>query len=507
MKKIFNSSFSRALLVAIFMLVQIAVLVSVLLLFKEHSASIYAGFELVSLIAVLRIVSSPSNPAYKIAWIIPILLLPVFGGLFWLVFGQDRLSRAEQTRMQSIENHYAEAMINVHNVIDALDRDAALHAGYTMHAASAPVYRHTSTEYLKIGEVYFERMMQELEKAEKFIFLEYFIIEAGKMWDTILELLARKVKQGVDVRVMYDDFGCLVTLPSNYVKTLEAKGIKACVFNRFTPALNSRFNNRDHRKICVIDGNVGITGGINLADEYINAKVKHGHWLDSGVLLQGEAVWSLTVMFLSLWDYVREEKEEFDRYRPDPAFVATIEDDGYVQPFTDAPLDNEPVGETVYMNLINRAKNYVYITTPYLIIDNEMMTALCTAAKSGVDVRIITPHIPDKKAVHMTTRSYYSLLLEAGVRIYEYTPGFIHAKTFVADDIYGVVGTINLDYRSLFLHFECAAWLCRSRAVLSIKETFLETVGVSEEMTAGSITMSRTARFKSSVLRLFAPLM
>lgn len=510
MKKLLNSAFSRAVFVGLFMVLQLAVIIGAILLFRDKATYIYFGFELVSVVAVLWIVNSPSNPAYKIAWIIPVLLLPVFGGLFWLVFGRDRLSRHERERMRGIESRYAQAMQAAPNEIGELDaenHEAALQAGYTLRMAGAPVYRRTSTEYLEIGETYFARMLEELEKAQKFIFLEYFIIEPGKMWDPILDLLERKVKQGVDVRVMYDDFGCLMTLPNNYFRTLQARGIKACIFNRFVPVLSSRFNNRDHRKICVIDGNVGITGGINLADEYINAYPKHGHWLDCGILLKGEAVWSLTVMFLSVWDFVCSQQEDFSLYRPDPDFCATVSDDGFVQPFTDTPMDNEPVGETVYMNIINRAKRYVYICTPYLIIDNEMTTALCMAAKSGVDVRIVTPHVPDKRFVHMTTRSYYPLLLAAGVRIYEYTPGFVHAKSFVCDDQYGVVGTINLDYRSLFLHYENAVWLYESSAVHEIRDRFLQTLTVCEEMNATKARATGFARLKRAVLRLFAPLM
>ncbi len=510
MKKILNSAFNRAVLVALFMLLQIAVLVCVPLLFRENAAYIYAGFELVSVAAVLYIINSPSNPAYKIAWIVPILTLPVFGGLFWLVFGRSPVPLRDRKKLAGVATRSIEAMRAADDqlqALDALDREAGLQAGYTAHMAAAPVYRRTTTEYLPIGEVYFERMMQELEKAERFIFLEYFIIGEGKMWGAILDLLTKKAAQGVDVRVMYDDFGCLFTLPNDYVRTLERRGIRACVFNRFTPVLSSRFNNRDHRKICVIDGNVGLTGGINLADEYINAYEKHGHWLDCGILLKGEAVWSLTVMFLSYWESMRGEKADYRTYAPDPAFCAALPDDGYVQPFTDTPLDNEPVGETVYINLINRAKEYVYICTPYLIIDNEMTAALCTAAKSGIDVRIMTPHVPDKKLVHATTRSYYPLLIAAGVRIYEYTPGFVHSKTFVVDGKYGVVGTINLDYRSLFLHYECAVWLYRASAIPAIRQSFEQNLAMCEEITAGKAKGTGFARLRRAVLRLFAPIM
>ena len=388
---------------------------------------------------------------------------------------------------------------------------AAHQAHYIQNKAFCPPCRHTFTEYLPSGEQKFERLKEELVKAKRYIFLEYFIIQEGIMWDTVLEILKEKVKQGVDVRVIYDDVGSLTTLPYHYERKLEA-GIACCVFNPFVPVLSARLNNRDHRKILVIDGYIGFTGGINLADEYINAYPKHGHWKDSAILLKGDAVWNLTVMFLSLWEYIRGVDEDYDRYRPLPEELAAVrvpdEQGGYVQPFADSPLDNEAVGESVYLNMINQAMDYVYITTPYLILDNEMITALGTAAKSGVDVRIITPHIADKWFVHAVTRANYEALVEDGVRIYEYTPGFIHAKTFASDDELGVVGTINLDYRSLYLHFECGTWLYRTPSVLAVKEDFLKTLEVCREITYEDCRkVSKLRLFGRAVLRVFAPLM
>ena len=389
---------------------------------------------------------------------------------------------------------------------------AAHQAHYIQNKAFCPPCRHTFTEYLPSGEQKFERLKEELVKAKRYIFLEYFIIQEGIMWDTVLEILKEKVKQGVDVRVIYDDVGSLTTLPYHYERKLEAAGIACCVFNPFVPVLSARLNNRDHRKILVIDGYIGFTGGINLADEYINAYPKHGHWKDSAILLKGDAVWNLTVMFLSLWEYIRGVDEDYDRYRPLPEELAAVrvpnEQGGYVQPFADSPLDNEAVGESVYLNMINQAMDYVYITTPYLILDNEMITALGTAAKSGVDVRIITPHIADKWFVHAVTRANYEALVEDGVRIYEYTPGFIHAKTFASDDELGVVGTINLDYRSLYLHFECGTWLYRTPSVLAVKEDFLKTLEVCQEITYEDCRkVSKLRLFGRAVLRVFAPLM
>lgn len=507
MKKTLNSILTRTLFIVLFVTLQAGVLVAIFLAFRKYFAYFYLFCILLTVLVTLYIVSSNTNPAYKIAWIIPIMLFPIFGGPFYLMFGQVRPSRKERQHMAEIEAQYYSV---VNHRADALGRlreenkDASIQAAYIENAASAPVYSNTETTYFSLGEEMFRQLLAELEKAQKFIFMEYFIIQEGEMWNAILEVLERKAAAGVDVRVMYDDLGCLFTLPANYAQVLEKKGIRCSVFNRFTNIFSSRFNNRDHRKICVIDGNIGFTGGINLADEYINAIEKHGHWKDTAVMLHGDAVWSLTVMFLALWDYVRNEQDEFDAFAP----TDTVAAPGYVQPFNDSPLDNDAVGENVYMNIINRAKEYVYITTPYLIIDNEMITALSTAAKSGIDVRIITPHVADKKIVHSLTRSHYEVLLAAGVRIYEYTPGFIHAKSFVSDDEYGVVGTINLDFRSLYLHYECAAWMYQTPAVAAIKQDFLATLARSQEVPPDACLKVRgLRRLGLSILRIFAPLM
>jgi len=318
-------------------------------------------------------------------------------------------------------------------------------------------------------------------------------------------VLAEKAAAGVDVRVLYDDIGCIFTLPRKYPSVLKKKGIKCCVFNRFLPRLSVRMNNRDHRKILIVDGKTAYTGGINLADEYINEKVRFGHWKDTGILLHGDAVWSLTVMFLNMWNFTAGTNEDFSIFRPEPVQSSGK---GFVQPYTDSPLDDEPVVETVYLNLINRAKDYVYLTTPYLIIDHATTMALVSAAKSGADVRIITPHIPDKKIIFEVTRAHYLSLLEAGVRIYEYTPGFIHAKNFVVDDQYATVGTVNMDYRSMFLHFENGVVLYNTPTIMDIKIDFLATQALSQEVTlkdCKSISLFR--RILRALLRVFAPLM
>ena len=509
MKKILRFITQRVVITALLIVLQVLLLFGFIWKLDNYFVYFYAGSVLLSLLITLGIINSKSNPAYKIAWLIPILLFPVFGGLVYLLFGSDRTGRYLRKKLQGIGTEMDNVIGEAHRRSGAeqLPPDAANQSRYISHCAYCPPYQNTTTEYLPLGEVKFERMVEELKKAKHYIFLEYFIIQEGKMWNTILDILRQKAAEGVDVRVIYDDMGCIMILPTGYDKTLEQMGIKCRIFNPFVPILSSRFNTRDHRKICVIDGNVGFTGGINLADEYINAYEKHGHWKDTSILLKGEAVFNLTVMFLSMWDYLdgTTGKTDYSRYYP------TVWDEnakGYVQPFADNPLDDEAVGETVYLNLINKAKRYVYITTPYLILSSEMFTALTSAAKCGVDVRIITPHVPDKWYVHAVSRSHYQPLIEAGVKIYEYTPGFIHAKTFVVDDDYAVVGTINLDYRSLYLHFECAVWMYQTPSVAQVRDDFFKTQQISQEITLEECrSLSFPRRLGRSVLRVFAPLM
>ena len=350
-------------------------------------------------------------------------------------------------------------------------------------------------------------LLQELKKAQRYIFLEYFIIQEGCMWNSILEILKEKAAQGVKVRVLYDDIGCFLKLPQDYDSQLRSVGIDCRVFNRFKPVLTSMQNNRDHRKIAVIDGKVAFTGGINLADEYINAIERFGHWKDASVMVSGKAAWSFTLMFLQMWELTNGEDEDYAQYDPWVLTDCPVQASGFVQPYADSPMDKENVGEQVYLQIINNARRYLYINTPYLIIDESMMSALCLAAKSGVDVRIVTPHKWDKWFVHVTTRSYYRDLMAAGVRIYEYSRGFIHSKTFVSDDAVATVGTTNLDFRSLYLSFECGVLMYRTEAVAQLKEDFLNTLEQCYEITDQDCQCGPIRRIFQDVLRLFAPLM
>ncbi|WP_270771219.1 cardiolipin synthase [Intestinibacter bartlettii] len=499
----------RVILLVSSFILQIGVISFFLLKYSESFFDFYLASLTLSIIIVFIIINNKSNPSYKIAWIVPVMIFPIFGGLFYLLYGGNKLSTREKLKMVIQNIEMTNSLKQDDEIIKKIG-DKSIYAKnqseYILNYAKCPVYNNTETTYFKIGEEKFEALLRELKKAEKFIFLEYFIIQEGKMFNSILEILEEKAKQGVDVRLIYDDVGCIVTLPHNYKNTLEAKGIKCRVFNPIKPFFTRRLNNRDHRKIVVIDGDVGFTGGINLADEYINEYEKHGYWKDAGIMLKGDAVWNLTVMFLSMWDYIDNKEEDYIKFKPSKNKYYNSK--GYVQPFDDSPLINEPIGETVYLNLINKAKEYIYINTPYLIIDNEMATALKIAAKSGVDIKIVTPYIPDKKFVHAVTKSYYESFIKDGIEIYEFTPGFMHAKTFVVDDEYGVVGSINLDFRSLYLHYECGVWLYKTESIKSMKDDYLETLKRCHKVTMEECKNTSSIRkVLRLIIRMFAPLL
>lgn len=511
-KKLASILFQRRVIVALLILIQALALLTSMLWFSEAYLYLYWAYVILSLLAVLIIVSRQTDPGYKIAWIIPILLFPAFGWLVYLLCGGNRLSARQRRKMQGMDHTMLE-QLSADYKADALREfgaDAVNQARYLERYARCPAYTNTYTRYFALGDDAFPVMLDELRKAKRYIFLEYFIIGPGVFWDSILEILKEKHAQGVDVRVIYDDVGSLNTLPMNYAKKFEREtGIPCCFFNRFKPVISIRMNNRDHRKFCIIDGHTAFTGGINLADEYINREIRFGHWKDSAIMVKGEAAWSMTVMFLTMWEYVREVKEDYDLLRPKEMPAESELGSGFfVQPYTDNPLDNEAVGETVYLNLISKAKRYVYIMTPYLIISDCVNTALCNAAKSGVDVRIMTPHIPDKPLVFELTRSHYEPLLEAGVSIFEYTPGFVHAKNMVVDDTYAVVGSINMDYRSMFLHFEDAVLLYHDPTVGNVKEDFLSTQIKCQPVTLEQcLAHSWARRLFRSILRVLGPLL
>ncbi len=509
-KKWFMLILQRRLFVIFLILLQIVFLALLISVGSSYYSIISSLLTIVSVVVLIHILSEKNKGAYKLTWVIPIMLFPLFGGLLYLLLKFQGSTRKFSRRQNQIERENRDSYIIEDNLLALASADYPEYVAgmrYLENYAGFPVYNGTETEYLSPGERKFTCLIDELTRAEKYIFLEYFIIREGVMWDSILNILKEKAAAGVEVRVMYDDIGCFLNLPRGYPKYLAGFGIKCTVFNPFRPVFSALQNNRDHRKICVIDGVVAITGGINLADEYINAFKRFGHWKDASVLLRGKAAWSFTLMFLEMWSLANGTTENYSAYYPWADKPCPYSSAGYVQPYADSPMDKDNVGEHVYLQILGNAKNYVYINSPYLIVDDSVLSALALAAKSGVDVRIVTPHTPDKRLVHMTTRSYYRGLIKSGVRIYEYSRGFIHSKTFVSDDTVATVGTTNLDYRSLYLHFECGVIMYGSSAVREVKEDFIKTLAHCEEITEEKCRANIFTRLFQSILRLFAPLM
>jgi len=509
-KKASGLLFSRIVLVSVFILLQVGIMLLSVFWLSEYRQWIHRLLTLLSVATVIYLIYDRTNSSYKIAWIILILAFPVAGISIYLTFGGRRLSKPVQQRVRAAQNLVRDHLWQEKITKEALQNvsdPAAVASTYLQRVSGYPVYDNTETEYFPLGDLAYPRMLEELRKAEDYIFLEFFIIGQGSMWNGILDILKEKAAQGVDVRVIYDDFGCITTLPAYYDRQLELWGIRAKVFNPFQPVLSGRLNNRDHRKLLIIDGKVGFTGGVNLADEYINEKERFGHWKDAALLLRGEGVWAMTVMFLAMWDSQTGEQEDLSVFRPEyPYRLAGGE--GFVQPFSDSPLDEEDVAESLLLSLFQKAVRSIYIMTPYLILDDKITGALQTAAKSGVDVRIITPHVPDKWYVHAVTRAHYEMLTAAGVRIYEYTPGFIHSKVYLVDDRYAVAGTVNLDFRSLYLHYENAVFLFEATCTAAIAEDFQSTFPVCEEITWRTCRNTGILRrLIRTALRLLSPLM
>ncbi len=493
----------------ILLLLQIAFLVTAVLLLSEHFLFVYFFLIILDTVLVVYITNTSENPSYKLPWIMAMLVFPLFSGLAYILIktdlGHRLFKRSYADKVKETKKYLQQ---DTHILQQLREQDESHHnlSNYLLQCGGYPVYRNHQSEYFADGFAMYEAMKQEIRLAKQYIFLEFFIISKGEVWDEILELLTAKASEGVDIRILYDGFGTQLQMPHKYFEDLKKYGIQCKVFNSFKPFLSTSQNNRDHRKILVIDGHTAFTGGINLADEYINKKERFGHWKDGGMLCRGDAAWSFTVMFLQLWELEFVGESNLEPYIPKSQ--PPVKFDGYIQPYGDSPTDSEYVGKSVYLDIINNAKTYVYIMTPYLILDHEMITALGLAAKKGVDVRLILPHIPDKWYAHSTAWSYYRELLESKVRIFEYTPGFVHAKNFIADDRISVVGTINLDYRSLYLHFECAAVMYGCSIARDIRKDFENTLQQSTEITiADCMNRPLIKRMIGWVLRIFAPLL
>ena len=508
--KLFGVIYSRTAIVILLLLLQISLMGFMFTYLKNYTSYMYGVFVVLSMIAVIYIINDKGNPAFKMTWLLFVLLVPMVGVGFYIFTKAEIGTRYIGTRLEELRMETEPYMQQNENVVRAMRGGRLANTNlshFLYNQVGFPTYGNTKAEYFPLGDDKFPVLVEELNRAEKFIFMEYFIVAEGTMWNTVLKVLEKKVKQGVEVRFMYDGTCSVSLLPYEYPKKLQKMGIQCKQFEPIKPILSTSQNNRDHRKICVIDGKVAFTGGVNLADEYINQKVRFGHWKDTAIMLKGDAVQSFTMMFLQMWNLTEKRPEDYRRYLT-PKKREFNREDGYMIPYGDSPYDHEDVGEEVYFHILNHAKKYVHIMTPYLILDNEMITALTRAAKSGIEVQIIMPHIPDKPYAFYLAKTYYGELIESGVQIYEYTPGFVHAKVFTSDDDTATVGTVNLDYRSLYLHFECGVFIYRNSVVMDIERDFQDTLAKCQKVSLLSVrNRSLFIKLYGQVLRLIAPLM
>ncbi len=501
--KFFSRFVNRVTITLMLILVQVGWIASLYLRLTEYAAWLNSVMVVISVLIILFLVRKDENPAYTIAWMALIGITPVFGGLMYLFWGNKRPSRRMRRRMESVDRRHRGLVAQHPDQVGGLDPRMRELTGYIAKYGPWPAWKETSVQYFSSGEAMFPRLLEDLRHAKRFIFLETFIIRPGRMWNAVEEILREKAAAGVDVRVIYDDMGCLTTVPSGFVVQLERARIRCIPFNPVVPVVSLVMNHRDHRKIVSIDGNIAYNGGTNFADEYINAEERFGYWKDAAVRLEGSAVWNFTVMFLNFWNSFRPMEEDYSEFRP----TVKAPPDGVVQPYADSPLDEERLAESVYRDIIDQSRDYVYIFTPYLAIGEDLMNSLRLAAKRGVDVRLVLPAIPDKKIVFRLSRSYYLPLLRAGVKIYEFTPGFIHSKCYVSDDRVAVVGSINMDYRSLYLHFECGTLLIDNSQVASVRADAEKTFAQSRRITIDDCRTSLPGTLLDDVLRLISPMM
>ena len=506
---LWRAVFSRAGLITLFLLLQFSLLL-VGYVYLQDFMPHYYSFSLVFTGAMgIFLINSRHGSNAKLTWLLVILVLPVFGGLLYLYTQSDLGHRILRDRYSAVSRATRDSLPQSVDTLVRMSDEAPEMLGlarYVNRSGCFPVYDQTAVRYFPLGDLLFPVLLEELEKAEKFIFLEFFIVDEGEMWGRILEILARKAARGVDVRLLYDGTNEFFSLPRDYPRRLQELGIRAKAFAPVMPFVSTHYNYRDHRKILVIDGKTAFTGGINLADEYINKVRRFGHWKDTAVLIRGEAARSFTLMFQQMWN-LEEGKLDRRELLLAPAPVHP-EAGGFVLPYSDCPLDRERVGEWVYLDILNRARRYVHIMTPYLILDEEMQTALKFAAERGVDVRIILPGIPDKRLPWALAKTHYRTLLESGVRIYEYSPGFVHAKIFVSDDREATVGTVNLDYRSLYHHFECGAYLHRTDCIRDIEADFLATQEQCRVVTPDTVKREKLrVKLEGALMKVLAPLL
>lgn len=506
----FKKFTSRAVIVAFIVILEAAFIALTATLFSYTILWLRILGTVTAALTIIFIVNKSQPPEFKLPWIILLAFFPMFGTIIYVFFGNAHFSRKQQRNIRQIVDS-TEKFVKGSGDVDAITvKEAENYAGLARYLSlntisSATAFNHT--EFLPSGEAFLNAVKKDLSSAEKFIFLEYFIIEEGEMWNPVLDILKQKAADGVAVKIIYDDIGCAGKLKQSYCKKLKVFGIDCKKFNAVTLRPSGVYNNRDHRKIAVIDGTIGYMSGINFADEYINVKHPFGHWKDTGVKLVGKSVATLTAMFLSTFFYKDGAYDDLSKFFPEK--YPEFDEGGCVIPFGCGPLHpyDYQLGKSTILELIVSAKKSVYITTPYLIVDHELLYSIGVASMRGVDVRIITPHIPDKKFIHAMTKSSYLPLIKKGVKIYEYTPGFIHAKQILVDDKAALIGTINLDYRSLAHHFECGTILVNTTAISDIKKDFEEILSVSEQMTVENSGQNPLVRIILSMFALFRTLL
>ncbi len=487
---------------------EVVATIAIVFIFSKYIPYFYLAAFATEIVCIMTIITSEDNPDYKIPWLIIVMVLPIAGFMLYFMFYSRKLKRKQISRLIELNDKTCKRDDSELFERLALESPTAHNqAKIICKLANTHLFTNTAQQYFALGEQMHEAMLKDLENAKRFIFIEYFIIEEGEFWNSILEILKKKVAEGVEIKVLYDDIGCMNTLPGNYYKRLRKHGIECAPFSKLKPQADSEFNNRSHRKLMIIDGKIAYTGGVNLADEYINKVKRHGHWKDGGIRLEGEGAWELTDLFLV--DFGISVKEGWHTNHDIYPVCQDIKADGYIVPFGDGPrpIYNRRVAKIAILNMLNTATKYVYITTPYLIIDNELCQAIENTALRGVDVKIITPHIPDKKFVFSMTRAHYQRFIDTGVEIYEYTPGFIHAKTYISDDCYAIVGTINLDYRSLVHHFENGVWMYKCECIADIKKDIEETLEQSEKISKEMVKSGILQRLFRTLIKLFSPLL
>lgn len=509
MKRLYRHLYSNKLFALLMLLIQVAAFVAMYIWISDYSKVLFGLTTILSAVLIIIEINRTEEPTFKMTWITIIAIIPIFGALFYIYLRTKGVSDNicdDYHRAHELNKKYLAQDEEVMKNIFLTDKNEDGFARYLSKYGGSPAYTNTAVQYYPVGERMFEDIKKELLKAEKFIFMEFFIINnSDRMWKETLDILKQKVRQGVEVRILYDAMGCIATLPRHYNEFLERIGIKCRIFSPIMPLISTHQNNRDHRKIIVIDGAYAFCGGINLADEYINEKARFGHWKDTGFMLHGDAVAGFTAMFLDMWN-VNNDTEDGKEFI-EASKRHSVNTAGFVIPFGDTPLDDIYVGKRAYINNLNNASKYTYIMTPYLVIDDEMYESMKYAAQRGVDVKIIMPHIPDKRYAFWLARTYYKELIKAGVEVYEYTPGFVHAKMSVSDGRKAIVGTINHDYRSLYLHYECAAYMLNVPAIIDIERDFKDTLEKSIKITLEDIKhFNIFTKIIGHIMRLIAPL-